>query len=132
VWAEAGSGSFDSAATAASLRISAAGSDARKPLKITELGREVRKNRGGKNTLVTKKFPKREEEGFTMEAWRTWRRHPRVRNLITLTEGLLDKYPIKCALLRFSHAGETSIATGFVAPPIFATGHSVDPSVGTR
>jgi hypothetical protein len=41
-----------------------------------------------------------------------------------------DKYPIECALLRFSHAGETSIATGLVAPPILATGHSVDSCVG--
>ena len=41
---------------------------------------------------------------------------------MTQIRGLLDKYPIECALLRFSHAGEASIATGLVAPPIFATG----------
>jgi hypothetical protein len=49
---------------------------------------------------------------------------------ITVIKGLLDKYPIEYALLRFSDAGETSFATGLAAPPIFATGHSVDSGVG--
>ena len=30
------------------------------------------------------------------------------------------------------HAGETSIATGLVAPPVLAAGHCVDSGVGPR
>ena len=40
---------------------------------IAELGREVRENRGGEETSVTKNVPKWEERGFTTEAQRALR-----------------------------------------------------------
>src|SRR5271167_3694208 len=49
-----------------------------------------------------------------------------------VTRGFLDKDSIECVLLRFFHAGETSIATGLVAPAVLAAGHSVDSGVGPR
>jgi hypothetical protein len=49
---------------------------------------------------------------------------------ITSDKGLLGSYSIVSVLLRFLIARKTSIATGFITPPILASGDPVDADVG--